>query len=95
MKAFCVPFIVHHSHPPFISLSGRKTRVVKKSSGNSKHRESQCNESCVDSHSVRLMGVIHQELVLFQERRLVHNGKQKVEAREIGLNLFPIGSGQI
>ena len=95
MNVFCVPFVVNHSHTSLVPFPSGETRVVKEPRGDGKHRESQRNESCFDSHSLRVMSVVHQELVLRQERRFVQNGKQKVETREICLNLVSIERGQV
>ena len=95
MNAFCAPFVVNHSHTSLVPFASGETWVVKEPRGNGKHRESQRNEGCLDSPSLRVMSVVHQELVLRQEGRFVQNGKQKVETREIGLNLVSIGRGQV
>ena len=95
MKVCCIPFIINHSHPPFIRLPCRKTGVVKEPRSDGKHSESQCNESRVESRCLGIVSVVHQDVVLSQERRFIHHGKQKVEAGEISLYLFPIGNGQI
>jgi hypothetical protein len=39
---------------------------------------------------MRVVSVVHQEVVLPQERRFVHHGKQEVETGKINLDLFPI-----
>ena len=95
MNACGVPFIIYHSHPAFIRLSRRETRVVKEPRSNGKHRKSQRDESCINSRCVRVVSVVHQDAVLSQERWFVHHGEQEVEAGEISLNLIPIGNGQI
>jgi hypothetical protein len=88
MNACCVPFIIEHSHTALVRFSCCEARVVKEASSNGKHREGECDESCLDPSYMRVVSVVHQQVVLPQERRLVHNGKQKVEAGKISLDLF-------
>ena len=95
MNVYRVPFIINHSHPPFIRLPCRKTGVVKEPRSDGKHRKSQCNKSRIDPRCLGVVSVVHQCVVLSQERRFVHHGKQEVEAGEISLYLFQIGNGQI
>lgn len=64
MDAYCIPFIINHSHPPFVRLSGREARVVKEPRSNGKHCKSQRDESCINSRCMGLMSVVHQDVVL-------------------------------
>ena len=96
MNGSHAPFVIDHSHSAFICLPSRKARVIKEPSSNSKNRESQRNESRVDSRCTGVVCIVHQSVILLQERRLVHHGKQEVEPGEISFNLFPmVRSGDI